>query len=128
MLLRRARSSTHAITTRAATEQQNDITRSRTLTTYIIRLDSTHNSTYLQALSNIIGVVDLTHMRSGKTYLIAVARIACRSLCRYYALRELALHSLVNRLIYITGTRNTHSLIYVATTRQWVTDSTSKTC
>ena len=73
-------------------------------------------------------MVDLAHVGRRKTYLVAIARVASSSLCRDDALREFTLHSLANRLVYIASTRNTHSLVYVATSRQWVADSATETC
>ena len=61
-----------------------------------------------------------------QTYLVTVARVARSCLCRDDTLRELTLHSLGYALIDVARTRYTHSLIDVASAREWVADSSAQ--
>ena len=80
MLFARTCGATYAVPARATAQQKNHIAGCRTLATHGICFDGTDYSTYFQTFCHIRGVINLTHMRRGKTYLVAIRRIACSRL------------------------------------------------
>ena len=72
-------------------------------------------------------MVDLTHMGSGKTYLVAVTRIAGCGFAGDDLLRQFARKRLVHRCIDVAGTRHAHRLIDISSSGQRVTDGTAQT-
>ena len=111
VLLRRSRRTSYTVTARTSAQQQYDITRSGRLAPYVLGLDGTDHGTHLQTLGHIVGMVYFAHVRRGKTYLVAVARISGCGLGADDTLRQLALERLRHTLVYIARTGHTHGLI-----------------
>ena len=94
MLFATTRGTTYTVAPCASTEQQDDISRSRGLTTHSVSTHCPHHSTYLQAFCHIGGVVNLTHMGGSQTYLITIGRVAGRRLAGDNLLWQFARHGL----------------------------------
>ena len=120
--------STYAIATCTTTKHQHYITRSWRLATHSIGTHCTCNCTYFQAFCHIVRVINLTEVCCCKTYLVTIWRVTSCCFSRDNALWQFTLHSFWHRGIDIACTCHTHCLIYVCTTWQWVTNSTTKTC
>ena len=127
VLLRRACCTTDTVATCTATEHQHNIARCGGLTANTVRLNCTHNCTYLHTLSGIAGVENLSHAGSRQTHLVTIRRVACRRFERDNPLGQLTLQGLSNGGIYVTCTRHTHRLVDITTSRQRVTDCTTQT-
>ena len=112
-----------AVTTGAAAEQDDLVSRSRGLAAHMIGRSRGHDRADLHALGHITGVIDLIHLAGGQTDLVAVGGVAGRGGGDELTLGELALKRFGNRHGRIGGTGHTHRLIHVGTARQGVADA-----
>ena len=125
--LGRTGGATDAVTTGAATKQNNYITCSRALTANIIGRCSSYNSATLQTLGNIAIMIHFSNMAGSKTDLVAVGRITCSSSLADLSLGQLAGQGFGDTFSGVTCTGNTHCLVDIGTTGQGVTDTTANT-
>ena len=125
--LGRTGGATDAVTTGAATKQNNYITCSRALTANIIGRCSCYNSATLQTLGNIAIMIHFSNMAGSKTDLVAIGRITCSSSLADLSLGQLAGQGFGDTFSGVTCTGNSHCLVDIGTTGQGVTDTATNT-
>ena len=125
--LGRTGSTAAAVTSGTSAQQDDDITGIRSLTDYISSGSSTHNGTDFHSLSHIIGMIDFFYKTGSQTDLITIGGIsACRT-ANQLLLRQLTLQGVSHRNGRVGSTGYTHSLIYIASSGQGITDRTAQT-
>ena len=71
-------------------------------------------------------MINLLYIAGCKTNLVAVGAVAVGGSAHKLLLRKLSLHGLTYRNGRVAGTCNSHSLIYIGSSRERVTDCTAK--
>ena len=114
------------VTAGTAAEENDDVARSRTYTNDILCRSSTYYGTDLHSLRHITRVIDLIHVTCAEADLVTVGAVSCSCCTHQFLLGELTLERHGNRNSRIAGTGHTHSLVYIGTSGERVTDRTAE--
>ena len=118
---------TDTITTGTTAEEDDDITRCRNLTTYVLCRCGCDDGTDLHTLCNIARMIDLIDEAGREADLVTIAGVTVGCGGHELTLWQLALHGLLYRYSRIAGTGDTHRLIYIASAGQRITDRATDT-
>ena len=127
MNLRWTCSSATSISSCSSTKKNNDISRVRILSLNCTSWSSSYNCTNLHSLGNIIRMVDFLNISCSKSDLVTIWAVSVSSTCNKLSLRKLSMNCLWYRNSRICCTCNSHCLIYICTSWQWISYSTTKT-
>ncbi len=111
-----------AVSSRAAAEEDDLVSRSRALAADMVSGRGTDDSADLHALCHIAWMIELGDLAGCKADLVAVGGIACCSRAADLALRKLALERLGYRLRRVACAGHAHGLIDIGTARERVSD------
>ena len=118
---------TDTITAGTTAEEDDDITRCRNLTAYVLCRCGCDDGTDLHTLSDIARMIDLIDETGREADLVTIAGVTVGRGRHELTLWQLALHGLLYRYGRITGTGDTHRLINIASARQRITDRATDT-
>ena len=127
VFLRGTRRATHAVAARAATDEHDDVARSRHLAAHAITGTRGDDRADLHALSHVARVVVFGDQAGRETDLVAVRGVAGGRAGGDLALRELARERLLVRRERIAGARHAHRLIHVGAAGKRVADRAAET-
>ena len=104
-----------AVTSGSATQQNDNITRIRSLADHVFSRSCAHNSTDLHTFCHIVRMIDLFYIAGCKSDLITIRTITTGSTTHQFFLRKLSFQCLRYRNRWISSTSHTHCLIYICT-------------
>ena len=115
-----------AITACTSTQENNNISRIRSLSDNIASRRCCHHRTDFHTFCHIIRMIDFINKTCGQTNLVTIGAVAAGCTCHQFSLRQLAIQSLLHWYSRVCRTCHTHSLVNISTSWQWVTDCTAK--
>ena len=115
MYFGRTSRTTAAVTSGTAAQQDDDISRIRSLTDHIFSRSSTHNSTNLHTFCHIVRMVNLFYISSSQSNLVTIRAIAAGCTAHQFFLGQFTLQSLRYRNGRVSCAGYTHCLIYIST-------------
>ena len=115
MYLGRTSRTTTAVTAGTAAQQDDDISRIRSLTDHIFSRSSTHNGTDLHTFCYIVWMINLFYITGSQSDLVTIRAVAAGCTAHQFFLGQLALQRLRYRNSRICSTGYTHCLIYIST-------------
>ena len=127
MCFGRTGGSAAAIPSGASAQQHDDVARIGSLTDHILSRSRSHDRSDLHTFCHVTRMINLIHKTGSKTDLVAVRAVTLSCTHRQLSLRQLALQCLRHRHGWICTAGHTHSLIYIGTSRQRVTDGAAQT-
>ena len=111
-----------AVPAGAAAQEDHHVPGIRTLPADIFRRSGGDNRADLHALGSVAGVIELVHLAGGKADLVAVGAVARGGLGDNSALRELALHGLVDGGQGVGRAGDPHGGVHIGPAGQGVPD------
>ena len=121
----RSGGSADSVSSGPSAQQDNLISRSRTLSSNILCRCRTNDCADFHSLCHITRMINLIHQSGGQTNLVAVGAVSVGGGGHDLTLRQLALYGFCSRCQRISRTGHTHCRIYIASAGQRVTDGTA---
>ena len=116
-----------AVTAGASAQQDDDISRIRSLADHGSSWSRAKHRSDLHTFCYIVGMIDFFHRAGGKADLVAIGTISMGRLSYQFLLGKLALQGIFCRNSGICRSGHTHRLIYIGSAGQRITDGAAKT-